>query len=235
MKGVVFIGCGPVVGTTVMAGGCALLLRRRGAAVGVFKPIATKCERRQRQGLISPDAEFLAHCADAPQTLDTINPVRFAGASPPEAAARRTRKHVDFALLKRSLRELARACDRLVVDGGPGLAWPLAPKRAMADLLTEWRWPVVLVAKSGEGVVNELLVHAELARLRGLTVMGTIVNLYCADSATLAEETAADLIAAHGRLPVPTIVPQDRQTDVRRGRIGPSVLYPLARLVEFLG
>ena len=68
-----------------------------------------------------------------------------------------------------------------------------------------------------------------------LTVAGTAVNLYCPDSATLAEETASDLVTAHGKLSLPTIVPRDRRTSVRRGTIGPSTLYPLQKLAAALG
>src|SRR5687767_15999045 len=75
------------VGKTVIAGALAWLLREQGRRVGVFKPVATGCRRDVRLGLVSEDAEFLAHCAESQHNLETINPVRYAGELAPMVAA----------------------------------------------------------------------------------------------------------------------------------------------------
>ena len=234
MKGLVFVGCGPGVGTTTLTGACALVLRRMHRAVETFKPIAIKCERRQRQGLVSVEAEFLAYCSDTSYPLEAINPVRLAGDLPPAAGAGKPGRLVDFRAIRRTLRNLQSPQAHLLIDGGPGLMWPVAPRRVLADLIRGWGLPVALVARSGEGAVNDLLVHATVAGSVGLEVSCTIINFYHPQRATLAEEAAAEIVAGYGGLDLPTIVPEDSRTDMRRGAVGPSVLFPLRVLMASL-
>ena len=76
IPGLFVTGTDTGVGKTVVAGGIADWFRRQGTRVAVLKPIATGCEWR-REGLVSADAEFLAHCADSPHPLDLISPQRY--------------------------------------------------------------------------------------------------------------------------------------------------------------
>ncbi|GAG46198.1 unnamed protein product, partial [marine sediment metagenome] len=68
-RGLFVSGTDTEVGKTVIAGGMARVLKDKGQEVGVFKPVASGC-RSDRGGLVSPDAEFLAHCANSSETLD---------------------------------------------------------------------------------------------------------------------------------------------------------------------
>lgn len=120
--------------------------------VGVLKPIATGC-RHEREGLVSEDAEQLAHAADFDSDigdLDLIAPIRFKAALTPAAAlelehrgadgraalagrvsglsgARSTgfAPSLDWPLLDRSLRRLDAECDRIVVEGIGGVLAPI--------------------------------------------------------------------------------------------------------------
>jgi len=90
------------VGKTMVAGALALLLRQAGRRVGVFKPVATGCRRDPRLGLVSEDAEFLAHCAEAREDLATIYPVRYAGDLSPMVAAEWSRRPIDWPAIEDS-------------------------------------------------------------------------------------------------------------------------------------
>ena len=94
-RGFFITGTDTGVGKTVVAGAIARCLLASGVRVGVFKPIATGC-RRRREGLVSIDAEFLAHCSDSPFSLEQINPIRYAEPLAPSVAAERGNKQVDF-------------------------------------------------------------------------------------------------------------------------------------------
>ena len=63
------------VGKTVATCAIAAALRRQGAdvRVGVCKPFASGC-RRDREGLVSPDGEALAHFANSVHPLDVVTP-----------------------------------------------------------------------------------------------------------------------------------------------------------------
>ena len=90
IPGLFITGTDTDVGKTVVAGAIAAWFRKQGSRVAVLKPIATGCERR-REGLVSTDAEFLAHCADSPHPLDVVCPQRFAEPLAPSVAAERAR------------------------------------------------------------------------------------------------------------------------------------------------
>src|SRR5687767_5094052 len=95
IPGLFITGTDTGVGKTLVAGAIARHLHRReGLRVGVFKPVGSGCILR-REGLVSEDAEFLAHCADARQPLDLICPVRFAEPLAPAVAAEREKRAVD--------------------------------------------------------------------------------------------------------------------------------------------
>jgi dethiobiotin synthetase len=215
------------IGKTVVAGAIAWVLREGGRRVGVMKPIATGCVRRIREGLVSEDAEFLAHCADTEHTLETVNPVRYAQALAPSVAATRARRKVNFAAIWRAYDRIRRSSDIVVIEGIGGWMVPIDDKTFVADLAFEFGLPVIVVARAGLGTINHTLLTVEAVRQRGLTVAGVVLNNYVADRATLAEETNPETVAKYTGLPLPTVVPFDKQTDPLQGRIGEAVLYPI--------
>src|SRR5215218_888455 len=140
------------VGKTVVAGAIANYFLRQGARVAVSKPIATGCVRR-REGLVSEDAEFLAHCADARFPLDVICPQRYAEPLAPSVAAERAKQPVDWDAVARSLRMIEAGSDVLVVEGVGGVMVPLDAKHTVLDLARWLRLPAIVVARPGLGTI----------------------------------------------------------------------------------
>jgi len=232
MQGVFITGTDTEVGKTVIAGALAILLKQRGLRVGVFKPVATGCRRDVRLGLVSEDAEFLAHCADTDATLDQINPVRYGGELAPMVAAEHTKRPIDWDAIRQQWEYHEAHNDYVIVEGAGGLLVPIDRKHNMADLAGEWKLPVVVVARTGLGTINHTLLTVEALRHRKLKLAGVIMNGYRPASATLAEETNPDVIGRLARMDIPTIVPFDPRTDVRQGVVGETVLHPLRRFVD---
>jgi len=225
--GVFVTGTDTGVGKTVIAGALARIWHDRGLRVGVFKPIATGCDRRMRQGLISPDAEFLAHCADSADNLGTINPVRYRQPLAPAVAAERAHRPIDYEAIWTAYRWIAAHSDVVVVEGVGGLLVPLDRTTMVADLAGQLGLPLVVVARAGLGTINHTLLTVEAARSRGLEIAAIVFNFYSADRATLAEETNPEVVARYAKLDLPIVVPRDAHTDVRTGAVGVSVLQPL--------
>jgi len=226
-KGLFVTGTDTEVGKTVIAGAIAVLLRSRGVRVGVFKPVATGCVRRVRLGLTSEDAEFLAHCADSPHDLRTISPCCYATPAAPSVAARHERRPVDFEAIARAYRLIVQDSDFVIVEGVGGLLVPITEAYNVADLAGRFGLPLVIVARASLGTINHTLLTLEAARHRNLKVAGVVLNRYRADSATLAEETNPEVIAQVGRVDLPVVVPFDRHTNLRRGRVGANILAAL--------
>ncbi len=232
MPGWFITGTDTGVGKTVIAGALAMLVRECGRSVAVFKPVATGCRRDVRLGLVSEDAEFLAHCADTPATLETVNPVRYAGDLAPMTAAEHTRRPIDWEAIDRSWSQLKASAEWIIVEGAGGLLVPIDIENSMADLARRFDLPLVIVARPGLGTVNHTLLTIEAARSRHLRIAALVVNGYRPNTATLAEETNPELIARLAKVKIPLIVPFDPQTDIRQGSVGEASLYPMRQFVQ---
>ena len=172
------------VGKTTAACAIAWQLRRQGIArVGVSKPFATGC-RRLREGLVSEDAEALAHFSDCRQPLDVINPIRYARPLAPAVAAEAVGDAPDFDQLASCLRRLDQENDALLIEGVGGVLVPLSPtdpKLTVLDLIAVIGYPVVVVCRAGLGTLNHTAMTVALLRQRGCRVAGLVINGYTPD------------------------------------------------------
>ena len=228
-KGFFVTGTDTEVGKTVIAGGMARILSQKNKRVGVFKPVASGCHS-DRTGLVSQDAEFLAHCADCPETLEQICPVRYREALAPEVAVCRGAKAVDLEVIRTYYNRLAEGKDILIVEGIGGLLVSLAENFTVADLAALIDLPLIIVARPGLGTINHTLLTIEAARSRGLAVAGVIINSYVADTAGVAEQTNPAAIERASGVKVLALVPRDLQTNIDRGIIGADVLFALEQI-----
>src|SRR5439155_2458901 len=169
--GLLVTGTDTGIGKTLIAGAIAAWLRSQGSRVGVFKPMASGCVRR-REGLVSEDAEFLAHCADSPHPLDVIAPVRFAEALAPAVAAQRMKEAIDWSPVQRSLAAIARDSDVLVVEGVGGIMVPMDDRHTMLDVAAWLKLPAVVVARPKLGTINHTILTVEALRRADVSVAG---------------------------------------------------------------
>src|SRR5215813_8645428 len=142
IPGLLITGTDTGIGKTVIAGAIAAWLKQQGVRVGVLKPMASGCVHR-REGLVSEDAEFLAHCADSPHPLDVIAPIRFAEPLAPAVAAERLKEAIDWTPVQRSLNAIARDSDVIVVEGVGGIMVPMDAKHTMLDVARWLKIPAV--------------------------------------------------------------------------------------------
>lgn len=207
IPGLFITGTDTGVGKTVIAGAIAAWFRQQGSRVAVLKPVATGCEQR-REGLVSPDAEFLAACADSPHPLDLICPQRYAEPLAPAVAAERAGRPVDWASVQRSIALMSRDSDVLIVEGVGGVMVPLDDGHTVLDLAKWFGLPAVVVAKPGLGTINHTLLTVEALRPVA-RVAGVVINRYPAETAGVAEETNPRVIGEWGRVPILCIAPDE--------------------------
>ena len=197
------------VGKTVVAGAIANWFKRRGARVGVLKPAATGCVRR-REGLVSEDAEFLAHCADTRFPLDVVCPQRFVEPLAPAVAAERAGTQLDWEAVQRSIDAMSRESDVLVVEGVGGLMVPMDARHTFLDVCKWLGTPAVVVARPALGTINHTLLTVDALRRAGVGVAGVVINRYPAETPPTAEETNPRAIERWGNVKVLCIVPEDK-------------------------
>ena len=210
VPGLLVTGTDTGIGKTLIAGAIAAYLRKQGLRVGVLKPAASGCVRR-REGLVSEDAEYLAHCADSPHPLDVVAPQRFAEPLAPAVAAQRLGVSLEWDAIQRSLKIISRDSDILIVEGVGGIMVPMDEKHTMLDVAAWLGLPAVVVARPNLGTINHTLLTVNVLRQAKVKVAGVVVNRYPAEMPGVAEETNPRAIEKWGKVPVLAIVPEVKE------------------------
>ncbi len=217
-SGLFITGTDTEVGKTVTTAALAHALRRRGVDVGVMKPVATGCLRRNGS-LISEDAELLIRASGVSDPLDLVCPYRFEPPAAPWVAWGQSPKGtipISLDRIERVCRALSDRHEFLLVEGIGGLLVPLDSRRTVADLAHRLGFPVLIVARAGLGAINQTLLTLQTARSAGLEILGVVLNGRSARP-TLAERTNPEAIRAIGGTPILGVVP--RMADPSAGRI----------------
>ncbi|MBN1764737.1 MAG: dethiobiotin synthase [Sedimentisphaerales bacterium] len=223
VKGLFVTGTDTGVGKTLVAGAIAHQLAGEGMKVGVFKPVATGC-RLEREGLVSRDAEFLAHCCDSRFSLDEINPIRYKQPLAPSVAAEMSQREIDWDKLQIAYQNISKGSDVTIVEGIGGVMVPLARDYMVADLIKDMGLPVLIVARNSLGTINHTLMTVELCRNKGIKIAGVIINQYITDSCDTSEETNPRIISEISRIRVICVIPYDKISCVEEGRLGREVI-----------
>ncbi|MGH2767472.1 MAG: dethiobiotin synthase, partial [Actinomycetota bacterium] len=168
--GVFVTGTGTGVGKTVVVAALSRVLASAGLAVGAMKPVQT--------GAGTPgtgDVAFVVAAGGVAPHL-AVTPYAFADPLAPAVAARMAGRVIDLAEIIDAFGELRSKVDLVVVEGSGGLLVPLTERETMADLAGEMRLPVVVVASPALGTLNHTALTVEVARARGLEVLGVVLS-----------------------------------------------------------
>lgn len=175
--GLFITGTDTGVGKTYVAALIARQLVQMGLRVGVYKPVASGCER-VKGTLVSQDAVMLWEAAGRPLSLEEVCPQCFEAPLAPPMAARLEGKSVDAALLRSGLEPWLNWADVILIEGAGGLMSPLSEDDYVADLAYEFGYPLLVVSKNVLGTINlTLLTLIGAATFReGLDVAGIVLN-----------------------------------------------------------
>jgi dethiobiotin synthetase len=209
IPGLLVTGTDTGIGKTVIAGAIARWFHLNGKRVAVCKPCGSGCVHR-REGLVSEDAEFLAHCADARSPLHIICPQRYAEPLAPGVAGPRAGEPLDWTEIQRAIDEMSVDSDVMVIEGVGGIMVPMDDRHTMLDVAQWLKVPAVVVARAGLGTINHTLLTVNALRSREVRVAGVVINKYPAENAGLAEETNPKAIEKWGKTAVLCVVPEWR-------------------------
>lgn len=242
--GILVLGTDTGVGKTRVTRWIARHLRACGVVVGICKPAATGSELVPTEsGTRVRWSDIDELCAELAEGTDSrlVGPFRWHSPLAPGVAA-----GVELPAFSAigvpadtaadgqwpSLDDYCRAlgawrgrCEFLLVEGVGGLLCPLTKEETVADLAVRWGKPVLVVARHGLGTLNHSLMTVEIARRRGLNVLGVLLNRVSDDPDGLAEQTNAAELRA--RVSVPVWGPLAHEPD-------PRVVPPLITQIPWL-
>jgi dethiobiotin synthetase len=217
------------VGKTIIAGALAKILSQKGKTIGVFKPVATGC-RKTTQGLVSEDAEFLAHCTNNELGIDIINPVKFAKPAAPFACEKAENRKVDLVKIAVAYNQLCQSSDFVIVEGIGGIRVPITEDTDVLSLAKSFGLPVIIVARPNLGTINHTLLTIDAVRVANLPLAGVIINGYDENTEDFAEKTNPAIIEELGRVKILAVVPFDKQANTEKGIIGDKVMNALSKI-----
>ncbi|MDA0839393.1 MAG: dethiobiotin synthase [Planctomycetota bacterium] len=172
------------VGKTVVAGGLAAAVQRRGKNVGVMKPFASGA-LEDENGPFSIDVRFLARCIGLERETADQCPVLLQAPMSPLAAAEAEAARIDMDAVWGAHRRMKAAHDWLVVEGIGGLKVPITERYHIIDFAAELGLPVLLVARAGLGTINHTLLSIDALQARQIPIAGIVIN-----AATKAEDAS---------------------------------------------
>ena len=174
-KGFFVTGTDTGVGKTAISAGLAYCLKRRGIKVAVMKPVQTGGVSEGGR-LISEDLQVLLQGVRLNEPLELLNPYCLPEPCSPHLAARLAGLEIEPGKIINAYRQLADCYEVVIVEGAGGLLVPLREDYLTADLVKELELPLLIVANNILGVINHAALTVECALLRGLKVLGTLLN-----------------------------------------------------------
>lgn len=190
-NGVYFVsGIDTDAGKSIVTGVLARELIRNGRRVVTQKFVQTggKGERS-----VSIDIEMhrrLMGTGLLPEDLSGETcPVIFDYPASPHLSAKMERRRIDFEAIEKSVRNLSRAYDILLIEGAGGLHVPLQELYTTLDYIQEKRWPLILVTSGKLGSINHTLLSLETCRGRGIEVVVLAYNRFFGKDKRIDEDT----------------------------------------------
>ena len=165
-RGLFVTGTDTGVGKTVVA--AALLHRYRGGRLlRYWKPIQTGIE-------CDDDTAEVARIAGCDEREIFADGVRLPRRVSPHVAARLSGCTIDVISLLEAFRREDREA-RWIIEGAGGVLVPINDSETMADLMTQLGLPVVVVARTALGTINQTLLTIEALRRRAIEVLGVVM------------------------------------------------------------
>ncbi|MFC3883903.1 dethiobiotin synthase [Bacillus songklensis] len=197
MNGLFVTATDTEVGKTLVTGGLAGLLRKKGFDAGVFKPIQSGHDANDKEG----DAWRLKHVSGVDDDVHTVCPYSVLEPLAPALALKRAGFEVAMADLLRHFEHLENTHEFMFVEGAGGLAVPYTSDCMVIHLAQALKMPLLIVARPTLGTVNHTILTVEYARQHGLTVAGVILSGYDSSQKERVNENI-NMIEQHGRTKV---------------------------------
>ncbi|MDR1334658.1 MAG: dethiobiotin synthase [Holosporaceae bacterium] len=104
-----------------------------------------------------------------------------------------------------------------VVEGAGGALVPIAENFLMADLIKKCNASVLIAAKPKLGIINHLLMTVEVLKMRGIHIVGIVINKDI-------EDNIKSTVEKFSKVKILTVIPDDSVDTLRRTALPPEIL-----------
>jgi len=203
MKGYFITGTDTNVGKTVATAVLGLLFQQKNKKVGVMKPIATGGKEIDG-ALCSDDALFLKKTLKLTTPLERINPVCLRHPLSPKVAADQTGHEIDITKIHSAFayeKDTTKA-DIMLIEGIGGILVPIKHDYLVVDMIKDFGFPVIIVARAGLGTINHTMLTTSFLKQEKIPIAGIIFNHSQKTTPGLAERTNPREIQRLSGLPI---------------------------------
>lgn len=175
MKGLFVTGTDTDVGKTWVGSLLIEALIAQGIRVQPRKPLESGWPSDPKD-ITNTDAWQLANTAGQLKNLDNICPNRFPAPLSPVRAARMVKQSLNLKTVTEQCTHNLHMDDFLYVEGAGGFYSPLVEDGLNADLASQLKLPILLVANNKLGCMNHILMSHETIKRRGLQLIAVVLN-----------------------------------------------------------
>jgi len=176
MKVIFIAGTDTGVGKTIVAGLLGQYLGSVGKRVVTQKWVQTGVKRFGGADLATHLKLMGKSKEDFGDNLSLMMPYSFRASASPHLAARIENRKIDSTKIKRSVKELSRRFDFVIIEGTGGLLVPLGGGKLLIDIVKGLGIPVLVVVKNRLGAINHTLLSIEALKNRGIEILGIVFN-----------------------------------------------------------
>lgn len=201
-KGLFITGTGTDVGKTYLSALFVKQLKKRGEAVGYFKPVLSGAEKKDG-ALLAGDCAYVYQEAHLDGDPNESAAYLFQHAVSPHLAAKMEGKAVSLEVIQTKFQQLRYIHSHLIVEGAGGAICPLRAEPSylfLTDVMQQIGFGLVIVSQSGLGAINEVLLTLFYLREKKLDVRGIVLNCY--DENSFLHQDNKKTIEALANLPV---------------------------------
>jgi dethiobiotin synthetase len=210
-KGIFITGTDTGVGKTFVSVGLLIAFQKMGFSVCPMKPVETGCRIRKGE-LIPQDTLKLINASGIKESLDKVNPYRFKLPLAPAVAAEFEKAEIKKKRIFTAYNYLLNKYNITIVEGAGGIMVPVYKKYLIIDLIKDLSLPVLIVSRPGLGTINHTCLTIEIAKSKGINVLGVIINYATKIKKDLSIKTNPHLIENLTGVPVLGIVPYSKNT-----------------------
>ena len=175
-KAVFVTGTDTGVGKSVVTGILARSFVEEGIKVITQKWVQTGCNGFPQD--IATHMRFAGiRKEDVIEYLDYIAPYIFGFPSSPHLAAKLENRKISSEKIIRSFHFLKDRFDFVIVEGSGGILVPYGESRFIIDIVKRLNLPVIIVVNNILGCINHTLLTIDVARNRGLHILGIVFNM----------------------------------------------------------
>ncbi len=226
LKGIFITGTDTGVGKTFVASGLLRAFNEMGYKVCPMKPVETGCKVRDGR-LIPHDGMKLIKASGVKEPLDIINPYRFKLPLAPSVAAELEGVRIHKRKIISTCRYLLNKYEVTIVEGAGGIMVPIYKRYLYRDLIKELDLPVVIVSRPGLGTINHTLLTIEVAKSRGIEVIGIIINYAVKTKRDPSEKTNPEILSKISGIPILGVIPY--LNDPKKVFVNKKIYYQIAK------